>query len=160
MNYNKTFSRQGFTLIETMVTVLILLIILASIFSIYTKGVLFWNRSQARSEVTESLRIGMDRLSRELRQAKELVEIGTNYILFKDSENRLITYFIYNQNQLNRRVSGNYNSMPIVNNVIGLDAYYNENQHLVTVTLTGRGKNTEPVRITTSICIRSLTDNF
>ena len=153
------FNRRGFTLIETMLTVTIVTIIFSSIFNIYIRGVLFWHQSQAKNEVSESLRIAMDRLSRELRQANNLVAITDNNLQFKDSYDHLVTYFIYNKNQLNRKISPNLNSAPIVNNIIKLNAIYNQETHLVTVTITGKSKNTEEISISTSICIRALTDS-
>ena len=153
------FNRSGFTLIETMLTVTIVTIIFSSIFNIYIRGILFWHQSQAKNEVSESLRIAMDRLSRELRQANNLVAITDNNLQFKDSYDHLITYFIYNKNQLNRKISPNLNSAPIVNNIIKLNAIYNQETHLVTVTITGKSKNTEEISISTSICIRALTDS-
>ena len=153
------FNRRGFTLIETMLTVTIVTIIFSSIFNVYIRGILFWHQSQAKNEVSESLRIAMDRLSRELRQANNLVAITDNNLQFKDSYDHLITYFIYNKNQLNRKISPNLNSAPIVNNIIKLNAIYNPKTHLVTVTITGKSKNTEEISISTSICIRALTDS-
>ena len=152
------FCQRGFTLIEIMLTVVIVTIIFSSVFNIYIRGVLFWHKSQARNEVAESLRIAIDRLSRELRQANRLYAITNNTIQFYDSSNNLISYTIYNKNQLNRKISPNLNSAPIVNNIIKLDAFYNQENHLITVIITGKSKNTEETSCATSICIRALTD--
>ena len=152
-------NRRGFTLIEIMLTVIIVTILFSAIFNIYIRVILFCHQIQAKNEVTESLRIAMDRLSRELRQANSLYAITNNNILFYDTTNNLIIYFIYNKNQLNRKISSNSNSAPIVNNIIKLDAVYNQVTHLVTVTITGKSKNTEEISISTSICIRALTDS-
>ena len=152
-------NRRGFTLIEIMITVVIVTIIFSSIFNIYIRGVLFWHQSQAKNEVSESLRIAMDRLSRELRQASRIYAVTNNNLKFYDSNNCLITYSIYNTNQLNRKISPNVYSAPIVNNIIKLETVYNQANNLVTVKITGKSMNTEEKTISTSICLRALTDS-
>ncbi|ACV63482.1 hypothetical protein Dtox_2703 [Desulfofarcimen acetoxidans DSM 771] len=152
------YKSRGFTLIEIMLAVAMAGIIFTSIFNIYIRGVLFWHQRQDRNEVSESMRIAMDRLSRELRQASKVHAITDNNIQFYDSGNYLITYFIYNQNQLNRKISPNAHSSPIVNNIIKLGAVYDENKHLLNVVITGKGKNTGELSMSTSIYIRALSD--
>jgi len=52
---------------------LLLSIILSALYGFFLSGLTIWHRIQDKAEVEENLRIGMNRLSRELRQAENII---------------------------------------------------------------------------------------
>lgn len=58
---------------ETMVALLLLCVMLTALYGFFLPGLASWRQIQDRAEVEENLRIGMNRLSRELRQAENIV---------------------------------------------------------------------------------------
>ena len=70
-------SHRGFTLIELMITISIFAIIMAGLYPIYTHIVAFNMENYIRTALNDNLRAGMDRLTRELREATE-VELPAN----------------------------------------------------------------------------------
>lgn len=84
---------KGFTLIETMIVLLIFSIILGAIFSTMTIGKLSWYSGDAQVEVQQETRKGLSRMSKELRQSRSSVIQGVppdgeyhNTIIFKIPE--------------------------------------------------------------------------
>lgn len=63
------FNRRGFTLIELLMVLGLTGLVAASVFMVYSSGTKAWSRAENQMEVQQNLRIAMDTLSTEVRQA-------------------------------------------------------------------------------------------
>lgn len=149
--------RRGFTLIEVMSVIVILAVVIAGVMDIYAKGINFWGKGEKKLEVRDNLRIGMDRMSRELRQAKYLTPYTTGGVLeFKNYDNTIVRYEV-NGTNLKR------NSEPLSNYITesgGLVVYWYpdtgppENATRVKITLRGGSSLTDTFTLTTMVRLR------
>jgi len=164
---------RGFTLVEVVVAVLLFVVVVGAALALYQQGILSWRREEARVDVQENLRIGLDRMSRELRGALSFEKAGDDFVEFKIRNDKggvdFISYYVAYSNtarcyQLLRRAGSTAN--PVASYVTGLTlAYYdadnNPTQNLesirrVEITLTGRKGNGPEVKMTTSVRVRAL----
>lgn len=72
----------GFTLVEMLVSVSILAVIMAGMFSFLWGASMHWNTAQNSAEVTENARIGLNRMTRELKQASNVTTAQTDEVTF------------------------------------------------------------------------------
>jgi len=159
---------RGFTLVEAVSAVLILSIVLAVIVDLYVRGVILWNRGEKRIEVQDNIRIGLDRVSRELRQARRLTSNTTsratpNDVLeFVGHDGAVVRYEV--SGTVLRRRSGYGNFEPLSNHIKesgGLQVeWYPSGQGgqagatRVKVTLSGCSGTTGEYSLATSITFR------
>jgi len=68
-------SQQGFTLTELLVSVIIALLILIIVSSIFFLNQKVFRKSNLKAELTQNARITLDLMSREMRQANEIVTV-------------------------------------------------------------------------------------
>jgi prepilin-type N-terminal cleavage/methylation domain-containing protein len=163
--------KSGFTLVEVVVAVLIFSLVLGATLALYQQGVRSWHREAARVDVQENLRLGLDRMSRELKAAVRLDEASNNAVGFETTDGRLVRYYhMADKEQLMRVVDGGHN--PVASYVAALSLTYYDRQgteiappvpeadlnsiRLVRITLTGR-KGSEPEStMSTAVRIRTL----
>ncbi len=106
------FKRQGFSLAEVLVGILVVILAITAIYSIYLLSRTVKNQSENRAEIVQNERAILDRLTRELRQANTIVTIlPAAEIMFEDGHGNLeaqpIQYIRYylNGTDLYREVS-------------------------------------------------------
>jgi prepilin-type N-terminal cleavage/methylation domain-containing protein len=157
---------RGFTLVEVVVAVSIFSLVVGAALALYQQAVLSWHKDETRVDVQESLRIGLDRMGRELRTAVEFYEANNNSVKFKSADGKTVRYYQNaDKEQLMREVN-NDRPNPVASYVTGLTLVYygtdnNPPQNLesirrVEITLTGRKGNGPEVKMTTSVRIRAL----
>lgn len=156
---------RGFTLVEVVVALLIFSLVVGAALAVYQQAMLSWHREEARVDVQENLRIGLDRMSRELRTAVELYEANNDSIRFKSADGKTVRYYHRNDvGQLMREVDGGHN--PVASYVTALNLTYYDADHnpvqnpesvrLVRIILTGRKGGGPEVTMSTSVKIRAL----
>jgi len=160
----------GFTLVEMMVALALLSVVFTAVNSFFLSSVTAWHRSQDKAEVEENLRIGMNRLSRELRQAESIVSYDNTSqprgrLTFQAERNnalKTISYYCSSSGdpeaayQLIRAVSGEGNN-PVARYVTGISvspANCGAQTKLLTVTLEGEKGKSGVVRVSTTIMLR------
>jgi prepilin-type N-terminal cleavage/methylation domain-containing protein len=74
--------QKGFTLIEMIIVIVILGIIGGISFQVVASGVEAFKKSSARKDLYDQGRLALERMAREIRDAKELVECSDNSITF------------------------------------------------------------------------------
>ncbi|MGQ9824077.1 MAG: hypothetical protein ACUVSK_03610 [Desulfotomaculales bacterium] len=130
----------------------------------YQQGVLAWQRGEKGVDVQENLRLGLDRMSRELRTATVLRDAKANSVKFDTAYAKTVRYYYDpEKGQLMREVDGGSN--PLASYVTGLSLkYYNQNGEelngpgeitLVCITLEGKKGDLKPLKLTTSVRIRA-----
>ena len=73
--FKKISSQKGYTLAELLVVIAIFCILIVLIFSVYLLSQKAYYTGDAKAEIDQNGRIAFDRLSREIRQAKEIVTL-------------------------------------------------------------------------------------
>lgn len=83
--------KRGFTITELLLSIAIFIIVIVSITAIYISGQNLYGEAQTRAELLQNGRVLSERLTRELRQAREVVtsipslyENATSTVLFED----------------------------------------------------------------------------
>lgn|GEM_PF-1136872 len=99
---------RGLTLIEVLVTAVLLSLILGAAYFIVDSTMLNWKKGDEQVDVQQNLRLAMDRLTRELRVSAGLDEINPqSYIIFKSPDNaKYIKYYLYG-GEIKRATSSN-----------------------------------------------------
>ena len=72
----------GFSLIELLVSISILTVIMAGMFSFLWGASKHWTTAQNSAEVTENARLGLNRMTRELKQASNVTAAQTDEVTF------------------------------------------------------------------------------
>lgn len=149
--------QRGFTLVEVMSVVIILAIVMAGIMDLYARGIIFWSKGEKKVEVQDNLRIGLDRMTRELRQARQLYDGTTgNKLVFKNFDGSIVAYDIYG-------TSLRRNSEPLANYINannGLQIKWSpagslQNARTVTITLSGSDSMTDTYTLSTTVRLRT-----
>lgn len=94
------FNEKGFSLVEVLVVVALLGMILAGILSFYLFGMRSWRDGTNQMDLQQNTRIGMEKMTRELRWAQKLTNMnelvdteGASYVAFKVPKDELIYVF-------------------------------------------------------------------
>lgn len=83
----------GFTYLEMMIAVTILGFVVVGVGQLLDTGLLDWNKSETRLEAEQNLRLALDKISRDIRLAREVSAASTNDRLeLLLPENVLISY--------------------------------------------------------------------
>jgi len=64
--------QRGFTLVELLISVLLLSILFLAVWGLFTQGFVLWKQGENKVDMYDSLRIALDRLGRELRYAQSI----------------------------------------------------------------------------------------
>ena len=107
-------NNNGLTLIEMMVTVVILSIIVLGLVTFFSGGIRSWISGQSQLKAQREARQAMDRMVREIREGSEITTDTNTKIIFNTPWVTGTTYELIN-GTLNR------NSTPLINNVSILD---------------------------------------
>ncbi len=156
----------GSTLVGLLVAMFLMVIVLGTANSVFAFCVrtCYWNLN--RLEVQENLRVGIDRISREVRQATEITSIdnsGSGRLIFKDPHDNVISYRISKSGdteaayQLIRSING-YGHNPVARYVTGLAVEaVNMGTDTCTVQLkiTGEKGDSGTMDVTTTVMLRN-----
>ncbi len=119
--------KNGFTLIETIVAISLFTIVVMASGSMFIMSQKIYTNGSALSELTQNARIALDKISRELRQSRDLITdfsaIATSSeIFFQDGhDNNEITYIQYfasSTNLIRKKIAYEFSSGP------GVYVYY------------------------------------
>jgi hypothetical protein len=162
----KAQQSSGASLVGLLVAMCIMVIVLGTANALFAFGVRTCQLNLNRLEVQENLRIGIDRVSREVRQAVEITSIdnnGSGRFSFKDPNGNLITYRIGISGdpeaayQLIRAKNG-YGNNPVARYVTRI---YVEPQNtgtdvrIIHLTITGEKGDSGTMDVSTTITLRN-----
>lgn len=147
----------GFTLVEVVVAVTILVMALSAALLLYAQGTLMYNREEVQVDVQENARIALDRLVRELRSAKEINEVKANSITFTlDDGSRVRYYHDTFRQQLMREKDSGVN--PVASFVKDLrferEPPYASSDVLIKITLVAGERENEGYTFNTNVFVR------
>ncbi|MCF8009757.1 MAG: prepilin-type N-terminal cleavage/methylation domain-containing protein [Clostridiales bacterium] len=146
-------NQRGFTLIEVLASLTILVLLTAAALQVYQHGLLSWKEEEKVLNVQDNLRISMDRMAREIRQARSLdSSSSTSRVIIYDTGNQKIVYSI-EDNTLYRK-AGSSVKQPVAGSISCLSFEYGPG-NLVTITAAGKTKELEEITYTTAVCIRT-----
>ncbi len=144
---------------------LLLSIILSAIYGFFLSGLMIWHRVQDKAEVEENLRIGMNRLSRELRQAENIVSftpVSGGKLTFTRSNGDKIGYHCSVSGDAERayqliRSVNNTGNNPVARYVYKISAEPEDcgpGSRLLTITLAGEKGQSGQLLISTTVMLR------
>lgn len=84
--------RCGFTIIEVLFVVVLIAVLSAVVYPYLRAFHTGWQSADRRSEVIQNARVGLDKITRELRQAGSFTSIQSSLIGFVDVDNDPVTY--------------------------------------------------------------------
>lgn len=101
----------GFTLIEVILATGLMVLIWAVFYNVATTTVARIKAGEERLDAEQNVRLVMDRMTRELRQAKTVETLGEKSISWRDVNQRLIRYYLDDEGEIQRAVSGEGNNI-------------------------------------------------
>ena len=73
MKYNPKYSHTGFSLTEMLIVIAIFILVILAVYSVYNLSQQAYLTGEKLAEITQNGRVVLERISREIRQAKEIV---------------------------------------------------------------------------------------
>ncbi len=141
----KNYLSRGFTLTELLITITILVIVTTAVYQSYSLSQKAYREGETSAEITQNGRVIVERISREIRQAKEIVgdfpeerASAQEEIIFEDGHIETPYHYIYyfkSGSEIKREVLGYYFSDDPEQNLIPWDAIPSVGQTLQTKTL-------------------------
>lgn len=168
----KMNNQKGFTLVETIIALTILSFLVTAVLLIYAEGYLNYAKSNQKIEVQENLRLTLNKMSREIRQASSIPgffdynpTIDTNNdgnpsndwdkITFSLNGKTISYYYDLTGKEIQRSVDGEGHN-PMASHVTGLEFQYDSKVKTVTIIIKGKKLNSGEINAVTRVLIRSL----
>lgn len=145
---------QGFTLIEILVATLVTSLLLCGVLTVYQQGIVFWRTEGASLEVQDNLRIGLDRMTREVRSASRIRSCKSNEIVIEDASGKHVKYYFDPAGNQLLRMS-NWVSNAVVNQIDLMIITREPESGVVTLRLEGGHRTGEPVALETTVWVRA-----
>ncbi|MDF9408613.1 MAG: hypothetical protein A4E52_01432 [Pelotomaculum sp. PtaB.Bin013] len=122
-------NERGFTLVELMLSTLLMSILFLTVWDIFSQCSIFWRRAGDKVDLYDSLRISLDRMCREIICAKNISTFSdVNSLTFVNADGDTIRYYC-NLNELLRREKGV--SSPLASDIVNVSFTYTTNAGLV-----------------------------
>lgn len=162
---------KGFTMVESMIALCIFTLVVGGVLLVYSKGQIEHIKNNHKTELQENLRIALNRISRDIRQARDYIVIygpdgspaadgrGTR-IKFKNAGGDIIEYSFDGKDKELEVKRGPWGSpTPVASHIEGLEFQYDGAGKVVTVFIKGRKGNTDPPvvqELSTKVLARAL----
>ena len=123
----KPWRQGGFTLVELMLSTLLLGVLAATLWGLFGNSVLLWRQTLAKADVSDNIRFAMNRLVREIKCADSIAGgSDVSRITFTNGKGDSVSYYCLGS-QLLRRENGM--TAPLASHITGIEFSY----------LTGKG---------------------
>lgn len=86
--------QRGYSLMEALMVMAITSILLVIVASIYSTGMGYWTEASGALERYQNVRIGVSRIIRETRMAREIVDAGPGSLTFRDRSDHIVSYYL------------------------------------------------------------------
>lgn len=162
---------RGFTLVELMLSVLLLSILFLAVWGLFGQGFILWKQGESKIDMHESLRVSLDRMTRELRYAQGITASSdSGNLYFVNAEGTTVRYYcssyaLYRQEQgaVAQPVASDIQSVGFVYlNSSGaevtdlLTEAASVTQVKITITAKKQGSRVDPIVLTQKVSLRSL----
>lgn len=169
----------GFTLVEVVVALSVFSLVLGAALTLYQQAVISWRKDERKVDVQENLRFALEKMSRDIRSAKIVIEAGSSKLglvvnregVGSEESEDIVYYYLDSEKGCLVREQGQ-DVQPVASYVTGfeLEYYGKQNENLggqlsgeelekvrrIKITLKGEKGNSPEVEITTSVRIRAL----
>lgn len=156
-------NERGLTLIELMLSLLLMSTLFLSVWGLLGHGVAFWRQAEYKVDMYDSLRISLDRMGRELMYARQpdsayptsgypggvLVNSDDRHLYFKiDGTPPKTIHYYCSANNLYRQENG-FSAQPLASDIQSVNfTYYDSSGTLVIPTSIDAAKTIRQVKIT------------
>lgn len=148
-------NNRGFTLIETIVAMTVFLVAVTSILYIYSNGYVSYIKNNNKIEAQENLRIALNKISRNIRQAERVTSVTGTQITIEPVEGNNICGYRYDSNNKEVEVNAGGTYLPIASNIVYLNFDYDSNNKVVTITVRGQKDNSDVIEMNTKVQLRT-----
>ena len=141
----KIWRQKGFTLLELLIGIVILLLVIGAVYEGYILSQKGYREGERAAEITQNGRVILERMVREIRQAREVVTVlpegedgAMGEILFEDGHITEVYHYVYyfkEDNNFCRKVIGYYFSGDASQTLVPWDATPPPGESLVEKTL-------------------------
>jgi type II secretory pathway pseudopilin PulG len=162
---------KGFILVEAIVALTVFSFVVFAAALLYANANRSYARNSQRVDVQENLRISLNKIARDLREATgelnvsrkvdgawKVVEEGEEgtQISYKDSEDNLVAYrFDENDNEVEVKRGQNDTFHPIASQIKNLEFSFDEEERIVTIKIQGEKGISGTVEMTTRVYLRA-----
>lgn len=152
---------KGFTLIEVIISVALLLIIMTAASQLLFSGLASWQHGEEQIDVVQNMRITLDRMTREIRGASTITEIDASgkfikmEIPLRDFTGKIPVWYKYDADgQEVERKEENGSFQPISSRIKDMIITYEE--PVIYITLIGVRSDGHEIVMNAKVTIRSL----
>lgn len=155
-------NKNGFTLIELVVSMVLVLFVLGAIAPIMISAFRTWDYGEEKIEVMENMRIGMDQMAEAIREATEITGCGSSYIEFTIPDEQLdgLIHIRYQYDSTDRELErkiGTDPPQPISSRIISVNfSYAGDPVNKVMIDLTGVRNDGYQINMKTSVILRAV----
>jgi len=162
---------KGFTLVEAIVALTVFSFVVFAAALLYANANKSYARNSQRVDVQENLRISLNKMARDLREATgelnvsrkvdgawKVVEEGEEgtQISYRDSEDNLVAYrFDEKDNEVEVKRGQNDTFHPIASQIKKLEFSFDEEERIVTIKIQGEKGMSGTVEMTTRLYLRA-----
>ena len=146
---------KGFTLIETLVAVLVFFIVISSAGRIYTSAYAAYVKNSNKIEVQENMRFALKKMNRGLRQAVRVVSCNGPEIIIEPAQGDNVYGYRYDPAQKEAEVNVGGVYLPLASNITYLKFDYDPAGRVVAITIKGQKGDSAVIEMSTRVQIRT-----
>jgi len=161
---------RGFTLVELMLSILMLSILFMAVWGLFGQGFILWKQGGHKVDMYESLRISLDRMGRELRYAQKITSSSNETNLYFVNDGGTTVRYYCSSYALYRQVPGDV-AQPLASDIQSISfTYYNSagavvdvsvqeaavRQVKIMITAAKQGSKVDPVLLIQKVSLRAI----
>jgi len=164
-------NQRGFTLVELMLSILLLSILFLAVWGLFGQSFIFWKQGENKVDMYDSLRIALDRMGRELRYTQGITSSSSSTNLYFVNADGIAIQYYCSSYALYRQVLGQ-TPQPLVSDIQSIGfSFINSAGSVITdvstqaatirqvkITITAKklGSKVAPVVLTQKVSLRAL----
>ena len=148
-------NNKGFTMLETLIAVLVFFIVISSAGHIYTKAYAAYVECSNKLEVQENMRFALKKMSRGLRQAAGVVSCNGSEIVIEPAQGNNICSYRYDPAQKEAEVNMGGVYLPLASNISDLSFDYDAEDRIAAITIKGQKGDSAVIEMSTKVQIRT-----
>ena len=148
-------NNKGFTIMETLVAVLVFFVVVSSAGLIYTNAYAAYVKSSNKIEVQENMRFALKKISRGLRQAASVVSCNDSEIIIEPAQGNNVYGYRYDPAQKEAEVNVGGVYLPLASNISYLKFDYNAEGRVAAITIKGQKGDSAVIEMGTKVQIRT-----